>query len=303
MTTTPNSDPASVQVSNAGANPIVDENNPSQPSGNAPVVETVTPEPVDANAAPIPAADPAATPDADAPKSGTPEPWIQRRINELTGKRYEAERRAQESEDRLKTVEREKEELAAKFVAQAANPTVIPPTPPAAPVLSENEIERRAQEKAVAIAHANEFNKACNTVVETGKKEYKDWDDALKNLAMLGVVGEKANMEFLETAIEMKNPAQVLHHLGSNMDEAARISKLPPKRMALEMARVEASLNVPKAPAPLPPLSNAPAPVITIGGNGVKGPVDLNDPSTPMDVWAEERSRQITARRQRYLRA
>jgi hypothetical protein len=48
---------------------------------------------------------------------------------------------------------------------------------------------------------------------------------------------------------------EVAYHLGSNPDEAARIASLPPLQQAIQLGRIEATLDPPKkvSTAPTPP--------------------------------------------------
>lgn len=234
---------------------------------------------------------------------------LQKRINDLTARRYEAERVA--NVERLKTADAERKtaELIAQLAKSGVATATVDPTtgqPIVKAAITEADIEKLAQEKAVVIAQANEFNKACNNIVEIGKKEFGDWDDSIKNLSLVGAIGQGANPAFLETAIELKNPQKILHHLGKNMEEAERITKLPPTKMAMEMARIEAQLNAPAAPvvAPaVPPISQAPAPVITVGGGVKPGEKSIDDPNLSMEEYNAIRNRQAAERRARYTRA
>lgn len=241
------------------------------------------------------------------PTKVTPD-WAQKRINELTAKRYESERVAQEADTRAKEADnraKAAEARAAALLEQVAkaghNATPAPaPTPIPEPQLSEVEIERRAELKAVQKAATQRFNEACNKVVENGEKEYKDFGEAIKNLAMVGALGQNVSSEFLETAVELNNPHQILHYLGNNPEQASRIIGMPPKKMALEMARIEAQLSKPPAP---PAVSGAPAPIIPVGGGTKITATALDDPNIASDDWFKERERQVAERRNRYRRA
>lgn len=290
VVTTENTTVASPVVTEDPANPPAEGGDPAASGGDS----------NDDGGTP-PAQDPAnpATP-ADGNKNATPE-WAQKRINELTAKRYEAERIAGEERDGRRAAEAR----AAELLKQVGEKNNAPPADPSAtkPALTEAEIDRRALEKAALIAQATEFNKACNSVAETGKKDYKDWDDALKNLAMVGAIGDKVSPEFLENVVELKSPAKILHHLGTHMDEAARITQLSPKKMAMELVRIETALNAPAPIAPPAPLSNAPAPLIPVGGNGVKpGAPTLDDPNVSSADWFKMRDQQVMEKRNRYVR-
>lgn len=272
-----------------------------QPIVASPVVEP-TPAPVvvepAADGTIPPVVDPAA-PAGDNTQKTIPEA-VQRRINELTAKRYEAERSA--AADRAARVAAESR--AAELLAQISNKPAVDPAAANSTALTEQEIERRAEEKAVQMSQAAAFNKACDEIVATGKKDFATtWDEAVRNLGMVGAIGQGSNPAFLETAIELKNPAAILNHLGKNLEEAERIAKLPPTKMAMEMARVEALLNAP-TPAPvLPPVSQAPAPVIPVGGAAKPGTPDISDPNVSSSDWFELRAKQVEEHKRRYRRA
>jgi hypothetical protein len=263
------------------------------------LVDTSVPDPAPVEPAAV--TDPAAPPVTPADNKTTPE-WAQKRINDLTARRYEAERLAEAAEAKAKNAEARAAALLEQIAKTPAATTPAAAPAPAPVPLAEDEIEKRALVKAQAIAQANKFNETCNTIVDTGKKEYKDWDDAVKNLTMVGAIGDptKVSPEFLETVVELKNPHQILHHLGMNPEEAAKIAGMAPKKMALELARVEASLL--NKPVEKTPVSGAPAPVIPINGKGAVGAVALDDPNTSAEDWYALRAKQIEERKGRYRR-
>lgn len=267
-----------------------------QPEVKSPVVDTSAPDPQPQSTEAEPKNEEPKAPEGepDAQNKTTPD-WAQKRINELTFKRYEAERAANAEKEKRLAAEKANAELLAKLGQPKAEGT----PEPTKPALSEEEIDRIANERAAQIAAAQRFNEACNSVAETGKKEYKDWDDAVRNLNLVGALGKDAPLEFLETAIELKSPHKILHHLGNNIEEAERITKLAPKKMALELARIEAQLNAPASPAPV---SAAPAPVIPVGGKAAPGPLNIDDPNLTTAQFMELRAKQAEERRKRYQR-
>ena len=315
---TPSADPASITAtttSNNGASPI------STNGETAPITSPV----VDPNpATPATVVDPAATTvvtdpalAADPAPNGadknaansTPE-WAQKRINELTAKRYEAQREADAAKADKAAIEARNAELLAQLAKAGTSTTTtsgssVPPVV-TTPTLTEEEIEQRVAQRAQEIAAIKLFNDSCNDVAIKGKGEFKDWDDAVKNLAMVGAMGKDVPIDFVETALELKDPHKVLHYLGTQqMEEAARIAALPPKKMALELARIEAKLNAP-ALTPVhvsPAISNAPPPVIPVAGGAKPGTPDINDPNISMADWAKIRSQQIYDKKQSYRRA
>lgn len=293
--------PAQTQTTDV-TSPIVTDG--AQPVVSSPVVEGTDPTVV------VPATEVTTTPSTSTTTATEEAPlvtpkWAQDRINELTAKRHAAERKAQQESERATAAE----ELLARVTSgqqpptATATSTTTTATPPA---LTEQEVERRAQEKATQMARQSAFNNACNAVADAGAKEFKDtWATALSNLSMVGATGEGSNPDFLETAIELKSPEKVLHYLGTNLDQAQRIVSLPPKKMALEMARLEATLNAPVAALQpiVPPVSNAPQPIIPVGGAAKAPAGDITDPNMTPDDWFMLRAKQVAERKARYQRA
>lgn len=210
-------------------------------------------------------------------------PWFQQRINDMTREKYEKDRII-EAERRQKEILMEEN---ARLKAGGASPA---DTTTVAPASSEAEIERRANERAANIAIQTRYNERCNEVYHSGKSDFPDFEDALKNLSMVGAVGENANVAFLQTVSEMPEAHKILHHLGNNLDEAARLVSLPPLKMAVEIARIEAGLGKGK------PVSSAPAPLKPIDGKG-KSERSLHDPKLSMDEFLALRSKQLEQRK------
>lgn len=193
-------------------------------------------------------------------------PWFQRRIDELTRQRYEAERRA-EAALQLLQGKGEGEE------------------PKPGEKLSEAEVERRALAKAQELAAEQAFNQECNRIYEAGVKAFSDFDDAIQNFRMLGGL----TPPMIEAAAATDMPEKVLYELGSNPDEAERIIKMTPTRMGVELAKLAQKLSAPK-----PAVSKAPPPIKPVdgAGKGEKDPDKMSDAE-----WMEWRNKQIAARR------
>ena len=197
------------------------------------------------------------------------EPWFQKRIGELTREKYEARRAADEAQQQA--------EKYRQYVAQiqqgeqAQQPGV--------------DVRTLAQQEASRMIAEQRFNESCNKVYAEGAKEFKDFDQAVANLHMVG-----ANRDFLELAATSDAGAKLLHHLGSDLDEAARILSLSPVQMARELTKLEIKLAQPVAK----PVSKAPAPISPIAGGGVtsKDPVEMSDAE-----FAKWRKSQIAQRR------
>lgn len=160
----------------------------------------------------------------------------QKRFDELTREKYEARRRADE-------VAKENEHLRQLINnAQSENPDV-------------ESVKELVRQEAAKLHHEQSFNDSCNKIYATGKSEFSDFDTIVENLQLVGM-----NRDFLEVLTGMDGAHKILHHLGGDFDEAARISSLPPVQMARELARIELKLSsqpkkVSKAPDPISPLS------------------------------------------------
>lgn len=204
-------------------------------------VETVTPtEQVQAPDSTAQTSGTEQTEVAEKPKDSAPKgDWVQRRIDQLTKEKHEANRRADDAEARA--TQRETQSYEA-------------PKP-----LAATDIDRAVDQR----LKQRDFDAACNKVFEAGKSEFSDFDSSLKTFAMLG----GAPPEFLEAVTSLDQGHKVIHHLGANPEAAERLLSLPPLKMALELARLEATLgtakpvSVSRAPAPITPIGSKSSPV------------------------------------------
>lgn len=187
------------------------------------------------------------------------EPWFQKRIGELTRDKYEAKRQAD-------TVAQEARELREQLARYQAGEQ---------PEAQPEDVQTYVQQEAQRLVADKAFNDTCNKVYAQGKAEFPDFDTSVANLQMVGV-----NRDFLELATTSDAGAKLIHHLGTDLDEAARIAALPPVQMARELTRLEFKLS--QAPAPKP-VSRAPAPITPIGSGGVSAPGLRDD--LPIDEW------------------
>jgi hypothetical protein len=208
----------------------------------APPAASAAPEnpseaPAEATAAPT-AHQPTAA--AEEPKKT---PWFQTRIDHLTKEKWEAKREAEELRRQL---------------SQRASEA----QPNGAPAIDQESLQRMAREQAAQMLKEQTFNDACNRVYESGKKEIgSEFDAAIQNFNMLG--GLSAHPDLVEVATAIPDGHKVLHHLGTNLDEAARIINLPPIQKALAIAELSGKLKnkpISAAPAPIKPISSVGSP-------------------------------------------
>ena len=173
-------------------------------------------------------------------------PWFQTRIDELTRARHEERRRADEAQQRLAEYEQRFAQMPQGFDPEQQQPNHV-------------DVRTLAQQEASRMLAEQRFADQCNKVYSSGKAEFADFDQSVANLQMVGV-----SRDFLELATSSDVGAKLLHHLGTDLDEAARIASLPPVQMARELTRLEFKLSQPAAPKPV---SKAPAPITPLGSS------------------------------------
>lgn len=228
-----------------------------------------------------PVVDPVAddkTPPKDAPK------WFQERFNELTKTN--------------KTLEREKAALIeqnAQVIAQLAavkKGDVPPAVDTLKPVIQPvQDIDTLVNERVALM----KFNSDCDKIAAEGKKEFADFDNAIGILNQVGLIDAPDKPQtFLQVVTTLENPHKVMHYLGGNPDEAARLRALDQVGLARELTKLEFKINQPKSVS----VSNAPPPIKPINGVA-KGEIDVLNPpkDMPMDEWvAANRKRRAATR-------
>lgn len=198
----------------------------------------------------------------DAPKK---EPWFQKRIGELTREKYEARREADEARQEAAQI---REHIARQ---QQGDDTQQP----------IGNVQAFVQQEAARQVAEQRFNEACNKVYASGKSEFQDFDTSVANLQLVGM-----GRDFLELTATSDAGAKLIHYLGTDLDEAARIASLPPLQMARELTKLEIKLSQVKPK----PVSNAPAPISPIGSGGSTDGGLRDD--LPIGEWLRRRNQE-----------
>lgn len=221
--------------------------------------------------------------DGDAPKEHKEKKqggWVQIRIDDLTAKRYKAEREAEQLKEQNQAL---LEQLASRQNGDDSSPEA--PKASKAPT-SRDEIERLAEEKAKVIAAnqvaESQYKDSLDTIWNNGVKEFNDFGQAVDNLNNLQELFSRS----LPIIIHLNSPHKVLHHLSNDLDEAARVFSLPPEKRAIELTRIETSLGKSK------PVSGAPSPLRPVEGKG-KSSFDPNDPNVDTKEWIKWREKEL----------
>jgi hypothetical protein len=203
---------------------------------------------------------------------------VQKRIDEITKKRREAERE--------RDYERQKREEAEAALAAAKKAIPATGKPKAEDFKTEEEflealtdwkVDQRlaAREEQVAKTTSEAQEKeTVNTVyqeldekIDKGRSKYNDFDEV--------VLAEDLNIsDAMVEAIAFSDSAEdVLYYLGKHPDESEAIAKMPPIMAARELGKVEAKLN------PTKPVrkTNAPPPITPVKVTGAieKRPEDM----------------------------
>lgn len=147
--------------------------------------------------------------------------------------------------------------------------------------------ERAETQKEEAKRQAQEFQERANTWAEEGSEKYPDFATvALKEPRD----GGPMISQFMAGAIQDSEMGhEIAYYLGQNVKEAARIAKLPPIAQVREIGRLEFKVTAPK----IKDTTQAPAPTAPVGGK--------ESPSIkPEDMTYEEykayRNKQLQAR-------
>lgn len=240
-----------------------------------PVIE---PETVEPKVEPVvepgaePKVEPVVEPKVEAKPEPKPEDWRDRRIAELTHKLNKANK--------------------------------VAPASAAAPVPGESEavFQARVLETAAQLTEINDWNKQCETVATTGRAEFPDFNARLA--ACQSVVNPQDPVEVaqfdtvLKAAVATGQAHKLLHALGETPGEVAKLMKLSPIKMAVELATRAAKLGEALAD---PEPSAAPKPITPVGSRGVhydgiKPDDAANGTKLPIREWMKQREAQAIER-------
>jgi DNA repair exonuclease SbcCD ATPase subunit len=216
---------------------------------------------------------------------------FQSRINEITARAGRAERALAEREARLAQLE-------AQLQQRTPVTTDKPPafedfqdlnqwaaaTAEFAAAQAEKRAEQKFRERAQQSSQEQVFEQYAERerAYAAADPGYQDAYNALASSVRL----QPTTLEVI--AASDHGPA-VIKHLGTHLDVADRISRLPPHMAAAEIARIEAQVKAPKAK----PVSNAPPPAPVVGGAST---VKKDPDAMPIEEWVRWRRDQLKAK-------
>lgn len=201
-------------------------------------------------------------------KPKSPVAQLQGRVGHLTKVAHQKDETIADQQRQLEAYQR----LLAAQGIPVEGPDPAAPHPTAAPAPGTPEFDRLVDERATQKAAQARFTADCNAIFDDGIAKHGDtFKESLANLNVLGLMNEQV----VDAALATGAAADILNFLGSDVDEAARITALPPVRMAVELTKVAAKLVEPKPQGQQ--ISRAPAPIAPIGGQGTTVEPDIYD--------------------------
>jgi hypothetical protein len=234
--------------------PTVDTSSPPGPAPQETPANGQTPGTGESNAQPgSGAGDPAATPTGDKGEQERKKQSAQERINEVTAKRREAERREAAALARVAELERR-----------------LQPPPVNAPL---EEVDRYERRKDLVDWRADELRvEAAAAKRDAAQATYEKFvaraeavadriPDLIERFSDQSLPVSPVMAEFVA---DSDKGAEIAHFLADNRAEAARIASLSPAHQGIELARLEGKLSV--APQ-VRKVSTAPNPPSTVTGN------------------------------------
>lgn len=202
-------------------------------------------------------------------------PWQTKRIDQLTGK--------------MKTVEDEAKRLREENAALKALADAGGGDGKTAPVISDDEINRRAE----AIASAKVLNQSVDRLYD--EQAAKDPKFAARVVQVREAVGEQLGQrpDFFQALTAIDNGGEVFNALTKDVDHLAEILEMPPVAMGIELAKLATKAG-PKEPVISEAGKNKPHRPIE---SAAATELPLDDPNLPQAEYSRRRAAAREARR------
>ena len=200
----------------------------------------------------------------EARQSKTPEA-VQKRIDEITRKRREAEReRDSEREKRLelekKVQELEKQApatdrpLSENYETEQEYLEALTDWKIEQKLTKKQEVETKESREQAELARAREIYVEVDKKSAEGRKKYTDYDELVLNDKL------KITDAMLETVLELGAPSEVLYYLGKHPDESAEIAGMSLIKATVALSKIDHKLTTPtprrtsSTPEPISPV-------------------------------------------------
>ncbi len=216
---------------------------------------------------------------------------VQERINQLTREKYEEKQKREELEQRLRDLESNKPEVVRPNLAapneddfdsytdyQAANADYYAKV--ALKAADDRLAEaNKAQEEQLRQQAIQSKKEAFDNKLQGKRENFEDFEDVAYGHNFM-------DLDLAEQIFDLDKGPEVAYHLGSHLDEAARIFALTPVQRARELTKLEFKVEAlnPKK------VSSAPAPINTLGNSEV---VPVDEDKMSADEWRAWRIKQL----------
>jgi hypothetical protein len=228
---------------------------------------------------------------------------FQRRIDELTRARKEAEAVAERERARADEAFRLAQSLAPKTTEQPAKQEQEDPEPMRD---AYDDPEKYIEDKSAWIARKEVRQSEARRAQEAAERQNKARVDSLRDQMLVKV--EKAKEKYpdfetvaLKSDVPLSQPmayyiateadgTDVQYHLAKNPDLCKQIAALEPVQQVVRLAKLSIELSAPK-----PNTSSAPEPIVPLRGG--RGAGTVSDAEPGMNEYAERRNAQLRGKR------
>ncbi len=195
-------------------------------------------------------------------------------------------------QDRINTTTRQKNELKAELDALKAQMASgqPPEASEAPPTLRADQLQQLVREEARALVAREAFESRSRAWIEAGNKEFGA-DEFLHKCNEIAAMGAGDSSDFMDLITDpeaIPDGHKVVAILADHPEEAERILKMSPVKMAAALAKFATT-----AKAPEKKISQAPAPIKPIGGTA-KASAPSDD--EPIQSWMQKRRAEVAAK-------
>ena len=242
-------------------------------------------------------------PDGQQPAAKAPVDPVQKRINTLTWKAHEAERRynaelfaRQQAEQRLAELTQQRFDAERRATMPTPEQYNLDPRAYQQAVEEHNrrfiEQQRQAdQQTAQRMQQAQaqaQVEQAIQRSQAEGIEKFPDFMEVTGNPALPKL--PTVNPPLFAALMQHEQSPELFYYLGKNPGDAHRIAAMPPARAIMEMGKIAASLSRQSK------TSAAPEPPATVGGSE-KGESSKPSDSDSVEVWMRKREAQLKKKR------
>jgi len=214
----------------------------------------------------------------------------QERVNEITRARREAERRVQYLEQQLASIQppAQHQPQSSERPPSVSEYTDIDQWATAMTAYAVTQAEKNVSQR----FQQNDTQRNQQRIADQFEQrsvryaaEHPDFDRSVAELSS----AVQFHPDIVEVIGVSEHGPAVVHYLAQHLDEADRISRLPPHIAAVQLGRIEAQVAAPKPK----PVTNAPPPAPVLGGGSA---VQKDPERMPVDEWLAWRRAQLKAK-------